>query len=70
MFRKRLLRDWVETVKTKFKFPISDNLNLINVIGNKVSIGNWKTLYSLPKYDLSIENGIISWTTFPDGHCA
>lgn len=38
---------------------VSPNVNLINVVGNKVMIENWKAVYKLPDDDLSIENGII-----------
>lgn len=38
---------------------VTDDVSLINVVGNKVDIQGWKSLYSLPDDDLSIENGII-----------
>jgi len=38
---------------------VTDDVSLINVVGNKVDIQGWKSLYSLPYDDLSIENGII-----------
>jgi len=57
-YRKHLLNKWIEKIKAH-NILISDNVNLINVVGNKVLIENWKAIYKLPDDDLSIENGII-----------
>lgn len=58
-YRRKLLDVWVESIQNNFKFLISENVNLIQVIGNKVRIENWKALFNLPNDDFSIENAII-----------
>jgi len=58
-YRRKLLDVWVESIQNNFKFLISENVNLIKVIGNKVRIENWKALFNLPNDDFSIENAII-----------
>lgn len=58
-YKRKLLDVWVESLQNNFKFLISENVNLIVVIGNQVRIENWKALFNLPNDDFSIENAII-----------
>lgn len=56
-FRNLLLSRW-EKEMTKNKIPFSENLNLINMLTDAATIGEWN-LHGLPSDELSIQNGII-----------
>ncbi|NXF67302.1 DYH8 protein, partial [Ciccaba nigrolineata] len=57
-FRKLLLKDLWEAEMRAHKIPFSENLNLISMLVDPLTISEWN-LQGLPGDDLSIQNGII-----------
>jgi len=49
---------WIPKIK-EYNIPLSESVNLINVVGNRVEFEKWKGQYNLPDDDLSKENAII-----------
>ncbi|KAM5298595.1 dynein axonemal heavy chain 8-like [Ctenodactylus gundi] len=58
IFRNYLLKDQWETELRIRKIPFTENLNLISMLVDPPTIGEWG-LQGLPGDDLSIQNGII-----------
>jgi len=58
VYRKKIVEIWIAKIVEE-GIRVTDDVSLINVVGNKIDIQGWKSLYSLPDDDLSIENGII-----------
>ncbi|KAM5298313.1 dynein axonemal heavy chain 8 [Ctenodactylus gundi] len=58
IFRNYLLKDQWETELRTRKIPFTENLNLISMLVDPPTIGEWG-LQGLPGDDLSIQNGII-----------
>ncbi|XP_072364820.1 dynein axonemal heavy chain 5 [Scyliorhinus torazame] len=56
-YRNLLLQMWKEEMSSN-NIPYSDDINLINMLVDNVTIGEWN-LQGLPSDDLSIQNGII-----------
>uniref|UniRef100_A0A8C3H648 Dynein axonemal heavy chain 5 n=1 Tax=Chrysemys picta bellii TaxID=8478 RepID=A0A8C3H648_CHRPI len=56
-YRNLLLRLW-KTEMDRNRIPYSDDLNLISMLVDNATIGEW-SLQGLPNDDLSIQNGII-----------
>ncbi|MGH0129841.1 UNVERIFIED_CONTAM: hypothetical protein FKN15_041268 [Acipenser sinensis] len=56
-YRNLLLQLWKKEMST-YKIPYSDELNLISMLVDNATIGEWN-LQGLPNDDLSIQNGII-----------
>ncbi len=56
-FRNLILKNW-RTECQKRKIPISDDLNLITMLVDNATIGEWN-LQGLPNDELSTQNGII-----------
>ncbi|XP_039610084.1 dynein heavy chain 5, axonemal-like [Polypterus senegalus] len=56
-YRNLLLKLWKKEMSTN-RIPYSDDLNLINMLVDNATIGEWN-LQGLPNDDLSIQNGII-----------
>nr|WAW84836.1 axonemal dynein heavy chain C [Halisarca dujardinii] len=56
-FRNILLDSWKKEMKTR-KIPFSHNLNLIDMLADSTTIGEWN-LQGLPNDELSVQNGII-----------
>ncbi|XP_056594071.1 dynein axonemal heavy chain 5 [Triplophysa dalaica] len=56
-YRNLLLQEWKKEMNT-CHIPYSENLNLISMLVDNVTIGEWN-LQGLPNDDLSIQNGII-----------
>ncbi|XP_074653701.1 dynein axonemal heavy chain 8-like [Tubulanus polymorphus] len=56
-FRTQLLQNWQRELSRR-DIPFTENLNLINMLIDAASIGEWN-LQGLPSDDLSIQNGII-----------
>ncbi|EMP33916.1 Dynein heavy chain 8, axonemal [Chelonia mydas] len=56
-YRNLLLRLW-KTEMDQNRIPYSDDLNLISMLVDNATIGEW-SLQGLPNDDLSIQNGII-----------
>jgi dynein heavy chain len=64
-FRNILLDSWKKEMKTR-KIPFSHNLNLIDMLTDSATVGEWN-LQGLPNDELSVQNGIIvtKATRFP-----
>ena len=56
-FRGQLLDGWKKELKNR-KIPVSDNMNLIDMLTDSVTIAEWN-LQGLPNDELSVQNGII-----------
>nr|XP_033786541.1 dynein heavy chain 5, axonemal-like [Geotrypetes seraphini] len=56
-YRNLLLRLWKKEMNSN-KIPYSDDLNLISMLVDNATVGEWN-LQGLPNDDLSIQNGII-----------
>ncbi|XP_069769393.1 dynein axonemal heavy chain 5 isoform X2 [Narcine bancroftii] len=56
-YRNILLQLWKEEMSSN-KIPFSDDINLISMLVDNATIGEWN-LQGLPSDDLSIQNGII-----------
>lgn len=56
-FRNLLLSRWEKEMSAN-KIPFSENLNLISLLTDAATIGEWN-LHGLPSDELSIQNGII-----------
>ncbi|XP_067868157.1 dynein axonemal heavy chain 5 isoform X2 [Heterodontus francisci] len=56
-YRNLLLQMWKEEMSSN-KIPYSDDINLISMLVDNATIGEWN-LQGLPNDDLSIQNGII-----------
>jgi dynein heavy chain len=56
-FRNLILKNW-RTECQKRKIPVSDDLNLITMLVDNATIGEWN-LQGLPNDELSTQNGII-----------
>nr|XP_015210363.1 PREDICTED: dynein heavy chain 5, axonemal-like [Lepisosteus oculatus] len=56
-YRNLLLQLWKKEM-SMYKIPYSDDLNLISMLVDNATIGEWN-LQGLPNDDLSIQNGII-----------
>jgi len=56
-FRNLLLGRWEKEMNAN-KIPFSENLNLISMLTDAATIGEWN-LHGLPSDELSIQNGII-----------
>jgi dynein heavy chain len=57
-FRNLLLKTWRKLMMTS-KIPYSDELDLIQMLVDNATIGEWN-LQGLPNDDLSVQNGIIT----------
>jgi dynein heavy chain len=64
-FRSNLIGDWVKEL-TKRNIPHTENLNIIDLLENATTIGQWN-IEGLPTDELSTQNGIIvsKGTRFP-----
>jgi dynein heavy chain len=58
IYREKLVNDWVAKCNEK-AIPISEQFNLIKVMGDPVTIRGWN-IATLPTDQVSIENGILS----------
>ncbi|XP_067233367.1 dynein axonemal heavy chain 5-like [Chanodichthys erythropterus] len=56
-YRSLLMQQWKKEMNIRH-IPYSENLNLINMLVDNATIGEWN-LQGLPNDDLSIQNGII-----------
>lgn len=56
-YRQECINSWVEMLN-KFEIKSTENINLIDVLGNQVKISKW-TSQGLPQDNFSIENAII-----------
>ncbi|RXN24689.1 dynein heavy chain axonemal-like protein [Labeo rohita] len=56
-YRSLLLQQWKKEMNIR-RIPYSENLNLISMLVDNATIGEWN-LQGLPNDDLSIQNGII-----------
>ncbi|XP_002666734.3 dynein axonemal heavy chain 5 [Danio rerio] len=56
-YRTLLMQQWKKEMDSRH-IPYSENLNLINMLVDNATIGEWN-LQGLPNDDLSIQNGII-----------
>ncbi|XP_066028864.1 dynein axonemal heavy chain 5 isoform X2 [Pocillopora verrucosa] len=56
-FRTLLLDNWKKEMRKK-KIPFSEDLNLVNMLTDAATIGEW-ALQGLPSDELSVQNGII-----------
>jgi len=57
-YRLAMTDIWIPKIK-EYNIPLSEPVNLINVVGNRVEFEKWKGQYNLPDDDLSKENAII-----------
>lgn len=57
-YRNKLIESWKKELNN-LNVPITNDVSLISVAGNKVLIEQWKAKYSLPDDSLSIENAIM-----------
>lgn len=64
-FRNLILKSW-RTECHKRKIPLSDDLNIISMLVDNATIGEWN-LQGLPNDELSVQNGLIvtSASRFP-----
>ena len=56
-FRTTLLKKWKKEISSQ-KIPYSDDINIINMLVDATTIGEWN-LQGLPNDDLSTQNGLI-----------